>query len=77
MQFKPKVDLLVPDKNAFAPFGPTVFSYISIFKKDKKTLVYLCDDHYTNISFDMADFCFSDNAPAKPDVGVVEYENAG
>ena len=51
--------------------------YIALFKKDKKTLIYIAEDHRANKSFDMTDFCFSDESPATPEIAVVEYRNSG
>jgi hypothetical protein len=50
--------------------------YIAVFKKDGKTLLYICDRHCANVSFDMVDFCFSEKSPAIPEIAVIEYERA-
>jgi len=74
MQFKPNFDLLrmwgditeIPVKRK--PF-------IAVYKRGEKTLVYMCDMHRYNISFDMVDMCFADDFEIKPDVLVAEMEN--
>ena len=78
MQFKPNFDLLFCWKDAkkskdFASNS----AYIAIFKRDNKTLVYMCDAHWLNISFNMVDMCFADDFGIKPDVLIAEMENAG
>lgn len=76
MQFKPNFDLFREWKDAeqsesFASNS----AYIAIFKCGQKTLVYMCDDHTKNISFNMVDMCFADDFGIKPDVLLTEIEN--
>lgn len=80
MQFKPNFNLLMEWKRAdkirlkkLAGAAPCV----AVFKSDKKTLVYMCDEHGANLSFDMVDFCFSNNFDFKPDILLTEMENEG
>ena len=78
MQFKPKFDLLRDWASAeksqnFASNS----AYVAIFRKDDKTLVYMCDRHGENISFNMVDMCFADDFGVKPDVLLTEIENTG
>lgn len=77
MQFKPNFDLFCdwPDAEKSQNFASNS-AYIAIFKRDKKTLVYMCDDHTKNISFNMVDMCFADDFRIKPDVLLTEMENA-
>ena len=75
MQFKPNFDLIVPWEDAIRPLQR--MPYVAVFRKDNKVLVYACDKHMANISFDMVDFCFGENAPAVPQIAVVEYRNSG
>ncbi|MBO4625733.1 MAG: hypothetical protein J5679_00450 [Alphaproteobacteria bacterium] len=77
MQFKPNFDLYREWKDSeqskcFASNS----AYIAVFKRDNKTLVYMCDDHTKNISFNMVDMCFADDFGIKPDVFLSEMENA-
>jgi len=77
MQFKPNFDLFVDwgkteKSEAFASNS----AYVAVFKRDNKTLVYMCDVHRFNVSFNMVDMCFDDDFGIKPDVLVVEMENA-
>jgi hypothetical protein len=51
--------------------------YIAVFRKNGKLLLYVCDRHCANVSFDMVDFCFSEKSPAMPQIAVIEYERAG
>ena len=76
MQFKPNFDLLSDWKNVkkskdFASNS----AYVAIFKRNNKTLVYMCDIHGLNISFNMVDMCFSDDFGIKPDILLTEMEN--
>lgn len=78
MQFKPNFDLLRDWASAeksqnFASNS----AYVAIFRKDDKTLVYMCDRHGENISFNMVDMCFADDFGVKPDVLLTEIENTG
>ena len=76
MSFKPNFDLLREWKDAekisdLAGSSPC----IAVFKYGKKTLVYVCDRHCANRSFDMVDFCFSQDFGITPDVLLTEIEN--
>ena len=73
--FTPNMDLYKAWEDAEKIFdrGP----YIAVFKKDKKTLIYIAESHGANLSFDMTDFCFSDKSPAAPEIAVVEFEREG
>ena len=78
MQFKPNFELLsdwqnVKQSKDFASNS----SYVAFFKCDNKTLVYMCDVHRLNISFNMVDMCFADDFGIKPDVLLTEMENSG
>jgi len=77
MQFKPNFDLFCnwPDAEKSKNFASNS-AYIAIFRRDNKTLVYMCDDHTKNISFNMVDMCFADDFRIKPDVLLTEMENA-
>jgi len=78
MQFKPNFDLFRdwPDAEQSKDFASNS-AYIAVFKRGGKTLVYMCDDHTKNISFNMVDMCFADDFEIKPDVLLTEMENAG
>ena len=78
MLFKPNFDLLVgwADTVRAKDFASNS-AFIAVFKRDNKTLVYMCDIHSHNISFNMVDMCFSDDFGIKPDVLLTEIENAG
>ena len=77
MQFKPNFNLFRdwPDAEKSKNFASNS-AYIAIFRRDNKTLVYMCDDHTKNISFNMVDMCFADDFRIKPDVLLTEMENA-
>ncbi len=77
MQFKPNFDLYREwkDANKSQDFACNS-AYIAVFKHDNKTLVYMCDVHRFNVSFDMVDMCFADDFITKPDVLLTEMENA-
>ena len=51
-------------------------AFIAVFKKNNKTLVYMCDHHRLNISFNMVDMCFADDFGIKPDVLLTEMINS-
>ena len=78
MQFKPNFDLLRywPDAEHARDFASNT-AFVAIFKRDNKTLVYMCDRHCYNISFNMVDMCFADDFGYKPDVLLTEMPNAG
>ncbi len=78
MQFKPNFDLLRDWASAekSIKFASTS-AYVAIFRRDDKTLVYMCDRHGENISFNMVDMCFADDFGVKPDVLLTEIENTG
>lgn len=78
MQFKPNFDLLLnwSDVKRAKDFASNS-AFISVFKRDNKTLVYMCDMHSYNISFNMTDMCFADDFGIKPDVLLTEMENSG
>ncbi|MDR1071886.1 MAG: hypothetical protein LBL21_04560 [Rickettsiales bacterium] len=73
-QFEPNLGLLKEWEDAGPIFDQ--YAYVAIFKKNEKTLIYACDDHGANVSFDMVDFCFTDGFSEKPQVAVIEYENS-
>lgn len=78
MQFKPNFDLLrywnsAEKLESFVATPPC----IAIFRKSNKTLVYMCDVHGENRSFDMVDMCFADDFGYKPEVLLTEVENFG
>ena len=77
MQFKPNFDLLCywPDAEHAKSFASNT-AFVSVFKKDNKTLVYMCDAHRLNISFNMVDMCFSGDFGTKPDVLLTEMINS-
>lgn len=79
MSFKPNFDLLVEWKDAekLRDCAGVSAPCISVFKNSNKTLVYMCDKHTVNMSFDMVDFCFSENFGIKPDILLTEIPNAG
>ena len=76
MRFKPNFDLLTNwnDAKKSKDFASNS-AYIAIFRKDNKTLIYMCDVHCLNISFNMVDMCFADDFGVKPDVLLTEVEN--
>ena len=78
MQFEPNFDLLhdcnVSSKEFVDITG--ALPCIAVFRRDNKTLVYICDNHRVNIAFDMVERCFADDFEIKPDVLVAEIENA-
>ena len=77
MQFKPNFDLLGSwDKTVRAKDFASNSAFIAIFKRDNKTLVYMCDVHSHNVSFDMLDMCFADDFDIKPEILLTEMENA-
>ena len=78
MQFKPNFDLLCywPDAQKARDFASNS-AFVAVFKRDNKTLVYMCDKHRLNISFNMVDMCFADDFGIKPDVLLTEMLNVG
>lgn len=72
MDFKPNFDLLGQIK-------PQVLQspYVAIYRCGKKTLVYMADFHGEKESWDMVDWCFSDQFEFKPDILLTEFEHAG
>lgn len=77
VQFKPNYDLLCYWKDAeHAKNFASNTAFVSIFKRDNKTLVYMCDHHRLNLSFNMVDMCFADDFDIKPDVLLVEMINS-
>ena len=77
MQFKPNFDLFCNWDNAKkAKDFACNSAFVAVFKRDNKTLVYMCDKHGENISFDMVDMCFADDFDLKPDVLLTEMENS-
>ena len=78
MQFKPNFNFLLNwDTVKRAKDFASNSAFISVFKRDNKTLVCMCDVHSYNISFNMVDMCFADDFGIKPDVLLTEIENAG
>jgi len=78
MQFKPNFDLLREwcDAEHARNFASNT-AFVAVFRRDGKTLVYMCDRHCYNISFNMVDMCFNDDFGIKPDVLLSEIPNAG
>ena len=74
MQFKPNFDLLEAWEDAQHMYHG---AYVALFEKIDKTLVYMCDIHGENESFDMVDFCFKSGKFKQPDILITEFENAG
>lgn len=78
MSFKPNYELLKSwdetDKS-FHKLYPA--PYVSVFEKDGKTLIYMCDSHGANESFDMVDACFGKLGLAHPDILLTEFEHDG
>lgn len=74
MQFKPNFDLIAAWEDAQRMYSG---AYIALFEKDGKTLVYMCDVHGENESFDMVDYCFKSGKFKQPDILITEFENAG
>ena len=78
MQFKPNFDLLCHWKDAEkAKDFASNAAFVAVFKNNNKTLVYMCDHHRLNISFNMVDMCFADDFSVKPDVLLTEMINTG
>lgn len=78
MQFKPNFDLLRDWASAEKSIKfASNSAYVAIFRRDDKTLVYMCDRHGENISFNMVDMCFAKDFDYKPDVLLTEIPNAG
>ncbi len=78
MQFKPNFDLLRywTDAEHARNFASNT-AFVAVFKRGNKTLVYMCDKHCYNISFNMVDMCFAKDFDYKPDVLLTEIPNAG
>lgn len=74
MQLKPNFDLLQAWEDAEKLKH---YPCVAVFEKDGKTLVYMCDDHGANKSFDMVDMCVKSGMYPRPDVLVTEFENSG
>lgn len=78
MQFKPNFDLLRDWASAEKSIKfASNSAYVAIFRRDDKTLVYMCDRHCYNISFNMVDMCFADEFGIKPEILLTEMENTG
>lgn len=78
MPFKPNYDLLQHWDDADKAFAQLYRPpYVAVFEKDGKTLVYMCDNHGANESFDMVDACFGALDLPRPDVLLTEFENQG
>ena len=76
MQFKPNFDLLRDWESAEkAKDFACNSAFVSVFKRDNKKLIYMCDRHGENISFNMVDMCFAYDFGMCPDVLLVEMEN--
>lgn len=76
MQFKPNFDLLLDyTKTKKAEDFISNSAFVAVFTHNNKTLVYMCDLHRFNVSFNMVDMCFADDFGIKPDVLLVEKEN--
>ncbi len=75
MIFEPNLELLecADRKNPEV----SLFPYVAVFQAHGKTLVYMCDKHGANKSYDMIDLCFTTDKSPKPDVMLVEFENQG
>ena len=74
MPLKPNFDLLQAWEDAEKLKH---YPCVAVFEKDGKTLVYMCDDHGANKSFDMVDMCMKSGMYPRPDVLVTEFENSG
>lgn len=78
MQFRPNYDLIRAWEDSDRAFSDLYHApYVAIFECNGKTLVYMCDKHDANISFDMVDACFNCLGLANPDVLLTEFANAG
>lgn len=78
MQFKPNYDLIQAWEDADRAFSDLYHApYVAIFERDGKILVYMCDKHDANISFDMVDACFKKFGLGRPDVLLTEFSNSG
>ena len=79
MHFKPNFDLLCHWKDAEkAKDFASNAAFIAVFKNsNNKTLVYMCDHHRLNISFNMVDMCFAEDFGIKPDILLTEMINTG
>ena len=76
MHFKPNFDLLCYwDKAKKAKDFACNSAFVAVFRRGNKTLVYMCDRHCYNISFNMVDMCFADDFGIKPDVVLTEMGN--
>ncbi len=72
MLYNPNFDLYrqwSPQPDALRP------PYVAVFRRGAKTLVYLCDAHRMNKSFDMVDWVFDRANFPKPDVFLTEMTN--
>ena len=78
MQFKPNFDLIRywPDAEHAHTFASNT-AFVAVFRRAGKTLVYMRDNHWRNMAFDMVEMVFSDDFGIKPDVLVAEMENDG
>ena len=74
MQLKPNFDLLQAWEDAEKLKH---YPCVAVFEKDGKTLVYMCDDHGANKSFDMVDMCMKSGMYSRPEVLLTEFENSG
>ncbi|MBQ8473646.1 MAG: hypothetical protein IJ500_02170 [Alphaproteobacteria bacterium] len=74
MQLKPNFDLLQAWEDAEKQKH---YPCVAVFEKDGKTLVYMCDKHGANKSFDMVDMCMKSGMYPRPDVLLTEFENSG
>lgn len=74
MQLKPNFDLLQAWEDAEKLKH---YPCVAVFEKDGKTLVYMCDDHGANKSFDMVDMCMKSGMYPRPEVLLTEFENSG
>ena len=76
MQFKPNLRLL-KDYNEVENHNSRRPPYIAIYRRGNKTLVYMGDRHAKKESWNMVDWCFSNQFQFKPDVLLTEFENRG
>lgn len=78
MQFKANHDLIRAWEDTDKSFRKLYCApYVAVFEKNGKTLVYMCDRHDANISFDMVDVCFDSLELPKPNILLTEFRNDG
>ncbi|MBD5388755.1 TraB/GumN family protein [bacterium] len=75
MFFKPNFDLYRFQDDVSSHLTIPRSPFVAVFRRGGKTLVYLCDRHRINRSFDMVDWVFDQSSLPRPDVFLVEKEN--